>query len=586
MFFHPRGHTSFQVECPFSTADQLVLQVPQSVIEGDTVIMSCWGNEEEELDEMIYHKDGKNLMTFKKNSSFIIVNANSRSNGMYGCTVSGEDDIFWRRNSNVVEVRVQDLFLPPKLTARPPRLIEGSSVVLTCETQLHPQKLSTRLEFCFFKGNLGLEPCRESPELKIPAMWRKDSGSYRCLAKTQAFRVSKQSQEVIIQVQRIPVSGVFLEIWPPTGQVFEGENVVLVCTVTTGTGDIEFSWYKGKIKKGVVRASQNSQRVELQIVIKKYHAGEYYCAANNGFGLISSTRVYISVKAEFMQEEVKQKRSSLTSALSLPVPVSQPVLTLRTARTPAVEGDVMELLCQAQTGSPPILYLFYHNDAILGNSSSFSGREVSFNLSLTSRHSGNYSCEATNGRGAQQSNIVSINITGPPEDMLPFLAAGVTGGLLGFLAVAVLLYYVWFRRKSGTTPGSQEHTNFKSPVSAKELEPVYSSVNPDSEDVAGSQDVVYSQVWSIHQKQEGAGTSDFSLDSFYSLLSSVFSPFLPKTALFHSEVQPRTSARSTTNANGTIGKEVHVSGMCCVTHEQEPWAEPELACPHELGYDP
>lgn len=96
----------------------------------------------------------------------------------------------------------------------------------------------------------------------------------------------------------------------------------------------------------------------------------------------------------------------------LSVPVSHPVLTFRIPRVQAEVGDMVGLHCEALRGSPPILYQFYHEDIILGNSSAPSGGGASFNLSLTAEHSGNYSCEADNGQGAQRSEVVTLNFTG------------------------------------------------------------------------------------------------------------------------------------------------------------------------------
>lgn len=97
--------------------------------------------------------------------------------------------------------------------------------------------------------------------------------------------------------------------------------------------------------------------------------------------------------------------------------MSHPVLSLRTPRVQAVVGDVLEIHCESQRGSPPIRYQFYHEDVALGNCSSLSGGGTSFNLSLTIEHSGNYSCEADNGLGVQRSEAVSLNVRG--ELVLP-----------------------------------------------------------------------------------------------------------------------------------------------------------------------
>lgn len=100
------------------------------------------------------------------------------------------------------------------------------------------------------------------------------------------------------------------------------------------------------------------------------------------------------------------------SLLSLSVPVSRPVLILRAPKPDALVGNVVELFCEAQRGSPPILYHFYHENVSLGSSSAPFGGGVSFNHSLMAEHSGNYSCEANNGQGAQRSAVVTLNITG------------------------------------------------------------------------------------------------------------------------------------------------------------------------------
>ena len=114
---------------------------------------------------------------------------------------------------------------------------------------------------------------------------------------------------------------------------------------------------------------------------------------------------------EWGYESVTASETPSDSLLSLSVPVSRPVLTLRASGAQAVVGDVMELHCESRRGSPPILYRFYHEDVSLGSSSVPSGRAF-FNLSLTAEHSGNYSCEADNGLGVQLSDRVTLSVTG------------------------------------------------------------------------------------------------------------------------------------------------------------------------------
>uniref|UniRef100_A0A2K6URS0 Fc receptor like 2 n=1 Tax=Saimiri boliviensis boliviensis TaxID=39432 RepID=A0A2K6URS0_SAIBB len=124
---------------------------------------------------------------------------------------------------------------------------------------------------------------------------------------------------------------------------------------------------------------------------------------------------------------------------------------LQAPRPQAVVGDLLTLHCETQRGSSPILYWFYHENITLGNSSAPSGGGASFNISLTAEHSGNYSCEADNGLGAQRSHAVLISISGPDGYRRDVMTARVLGGLfgvLGSIAVALLLYCL-FHKISG-----------------------------------------------------------------------------------------------------------------------------------------
>nr|XP_025716408.1 Fc receptor-like protein 1 isoform X5 [Callorhinus ursinus] len=277
------------------------------------------------------------------------------------------------------------------LTARPSRPKEGSSMTLTCEAQAASWKPDAQPQFCFFRDSQALwQGWSSSPELQLPTVWREDSGSYWCEAKTSDLRVAR-SPRIQIQVQGVPVWNVSLETQPPGGQVQKGEKLVLVCLATQGTGDITFSWYKGALGLNLETKTQRSLAAKFEIpAVTESDTENYYCMADNGYGPSISELVSVTVRS----------------------PVSYPVLTLRAPGAQVFPGDVVELRCEAHSGSPPILYRFYHEDVTLGSSSAPSGGGVSFNLSLTTEHSGNYSCEADNGLGAQRSEAVPLNITG------------------------------------------------------------------------------------------------------------------------------------------------------------------------------
>nr|XP_003415000.1 Fc receptor-like protein 1 isoform X1 [Loxodonta africana] len=373
------------------------------------------------------------------------------------------------------------------LIASPTRPIEGSSMTLICKIYPAPQTAGVQLQFCFFSDvwNQRL-PCNTSPKLQIPKMWRENSGSYWCEAKPEKTRVIR-SQRFWIDVQRVRVSDVSLETQPPGGQVMEGKKLVLVCSVAKGTGNITFLWYKGAMGFKLGTKTLRSLTADFEILTaRESDAEQYYCAADNGYGPSLSGLVSITVR----------------------IPVSHPVLTLRATGAQAVVGDMVELHCEAQRGSPPILYRFYHEDIILGNSSAPSGGGASFNL--TAEHSGNYFCEADNGLGAQHSEAVLLNITVPTKDRRELLTIGVIEGLLGTLGptAVILLFCYWLKKKIGKrsardplrsppSPVPQDFTYVNSPTPAP-LQPVYENVN------VLSGDDVYSLVYCSQQERKPA----------------------------------------------------------------------------------
>ncbi|XP_012415298.1 Fc receptor-like protein 2 isoform X1 [Trichechus manatus latirostris] len=492
-------------------SDWPTLLAPSSVFEGDSIVLKCQVKQNRKIKTMSYYKDGRELFLSTYVSNFLIQRALFNDSGQYHCAISGQFIFSWKKTSEAVKIKVQELFPPPVLTVSPSQLTEGTPVTLTCETWLPPQRLDTELQFFFFREDQSLGPgWSRSPELQIPTIWSQDSGSYWCEAQTVTHRVKKQSLKSHIHVQRVPVANVSLETQPPGGQAIEGGKLVLFCSVSEGTGNITFSWHKDATETSLGNKTQHSLSAELEILaVRESDAGKYYCRADNGHRPIWS-EVNVTVR----------------------IPVSRPVLTLGLSGAQATVGDTVELHCEVRRGSPPILYWFYHEDVILGNSSASFGGGASFNLSLTSEHSENYSCEASNGLRAQRSHVVTLNVTGPDGYRRDLVIAKTLGGLfgvLGFVAVALLFYY-WYQKTSGGSsaynasrgpfsPGSQEST-YSSPLPAveelqlmyandetthpspltvtEELQPAYMNVG------AADTDVVYSQVWCTQQTEGSA----------------------------------------------------------------------------------
>ncbi|XP_078296837.1 Fc receptor-like protein 5 isoform X4 [Panthera onca] len=373
--------------------DWLVLQASHPAFERDKVVLRCRGKEEEDIMERTYYKNEEKIGS-SYNSNITVYPA-FNDDSTYRCTASGMYilGMSWTETSRPLKIQVQELFPSPVLTASPSWPIEGSPVTLTCETWLPPLTSHTRLQFCFFKEHRALGAgWSNSPELQIPTMWSEGAASYWCQARTVIPRILKTSPRSQIRVHRVPVSDVNLETQPPVGQLIEGEDLVLICSVAAGTGTVTFSWHREGSERSLGRKTQNALSAELRIAsVREQDAGRYYCAADNLDGPVLSKRIRITPR----------------------VPVSRPILTIRRPRSQAVEGDVVELYCGAWKGSPPILYRFYHEDNALGSSWVYNRGGASFKLPLSAEHSGKYACEADNGLGAWRSETVSLDVKVP-----------------------------------------------------------------------------------------------------------------------------------------------------------------------------
>ncbi|XP_052493536.1 Fc receptor-like protein 5 [Budorcas taxicolor] len=508
--------------------------------------------------------------------SFFLIAEHS---GNYYCTA---DNGFGPQRSETMSLSVTVPVSQPVLTLSPPgtRTLVGNEVRLQCEVQrgsspiwyqfFHEDVLLTKIEATSWRT--------KSYSFSVTA---EHSGNYYCTADNG---FGPQSSETINLSVIVPVSRPVLMLRAPRAQAVVGDVVQLHCEAQRGSPPILYQFYHEDVTLGS-SSSPSGGGASFNLVLKTEHSGNYFCEANNGQGVQRSYTVSLSVKVpvshpvltlrtprvqavvgdileihcetqrgsppiqyQFYRENVALGSCSSLSgggtsfnlslttehsgnysceadnglgvqrseavSLSVKVPVSRPVLTLRTARAQVVVGDVLELRCEAQRGSPPILYWFYHNNVTLETSTSHSGQGVSLNLSLTAAHSGTYSCEADNGLGPQRSEAVTLSVMGLTGSKSSLIATSVTGGLLSMMAIAAvaLLFYCWLLRKAGgkptfdtsrnpSAPDPQESTYYNVPGWI-ELQPVYSNVNPNRGEV------VYSEVWSVKKENKLTAASE------------------------------------------------------------------------------
>ncbi|XP_037587791.1 Fc receptor-like protein 5 isoform X2 [Cebus imitator] len=353
---------------------------------GDSVVLRC--RAKAEVTPNTIYKDDNVLAFLNKSSDFHIPRASLKDNGAYHCT--GHKGSCCPVSSNAVEIQVQELFSRPVLRASSFQPISGSQVTLTCETQLSLERPNAQLRFCFFRNDQTLgSGWGSSPNFRIAAMWSKDSGLYWCKAATVTHSIISDSLRSWIQVQ-MRMSLPVLTLSPKDVLNFEGTKVTLHCKTQGYSPDTLYRFYHEHVLLKY-KSAHFAEGASISFSLTEEHSGNYYCTANSGHGPQRSKAVRLSVT----------------------VPVSRPVLTFGSAEDLNFEGAKATLHCEAQRGSLPILYQFYHEDVILESRSAYYTRGVAIKFSLTAQHSGNYYCTADNGRGPQRSEAVKLFITVP-----------------------------------------------------------------------------------------------------------------------------------------------------------------------------
>ncbi|XP_077883980.1 Fc receptor-like protein 5 [Ictidomys tridecemlineatus] len=318
-------------------------------------------------------------------AEFKISMVTDRDAGDYYCNVNSSHKSF---TSRTVTIKPRKAAVSrPVLTLSPPnnRVREGTWVTLHCEVQ----RGSPPILFKFYHESvsLGRSSTRSTGRASLGiSLTTKHSGNYYCTADNG---YGPQRSEAVSLSVATAVSRPVLTLSPAENWLLEGTRVTLHCEVQRGSPPILYKFYHESVSLGS-SSTPSTGRASLGISLTTKHSGNYYCTADNGYGPQRSAAVRLSVL----------------------VPVSRPVFTLKNPSIQPVVGDMVELHCEALGGSPPILYQFYLEDVTLGNSSVPSGGGASFNLSLTAEHSGNYSCEADNGQGAQRSEVVALFIPG------------------------------------------------------------------------------------------------------------------------------------------------------------------------------
>ncbi|XP_066062588.1 Fc receptor-like protein 2 [Chamaea fasciata] len=350
------------------------------------------------------------------------------SSGSYECDRPG--------SGRSLPVRVLNDWLVLQVPARP--LLEGDTVTLRCRS--YQDKSLTNVHF--FREGKDLGGPHDRTELSLSPLHLHHSGRYRCRGRVGAVVPEwMESQLVTVTVRRVPVSGVFVSVRPPGGQVALGDRLVLSCAVAMGTGPRSFTWHRG----GSGTQLGIGPRLELRHVGDN-DSGQYQCRVSDGDSTAESVPLNVTVL----------------------VPVANATITLGPLSHQVQAGDSVTLRCAVQVGSAPVNFTWLHNGQEVAQGPVLVIEEVNVG------HSGTYQCEATNQLGQDGHRVfralspeLALEVT--PGTPWVTVTAGVSGSLFLLLLLGVIMAWHWWHRIATRKKQERAHPQPLAPPEEEEV---------------------------------------------------------------------------------------------------------------------
>ncbi|KAK2817450.1 hypothetical protein Q5P01_025641 [Channa striata] len=266
-------------------------------------------------------------------------------------------------------------------------IVEGSSVTLTCSSDSNPAA-----EYTWYKRTgSGLEFICDKPQFVFHSIQSSDTGQYYCEAENNLGR--RTSEDIFINVEYPPkVPSVSVS---PSAEIAEGSSVTLSCSSDSNPAP-KYTWYKKNSK--VQTLTKEPQLVFRSI--QSSDSGQYYCTAENELGRKTSEDISIDVK-------YPPKVPSVSVSPSAEI----------------VEGRSVTLTCSSDS-NPAATYTWYKENE---DSPKASGQIFTIN-DIRPEHSGNYSCEAQNTLGRQNSTLCLVVVADPSN--VPSVSVSPSGDIV------------------------------------------------------------------------------------------------------------------------------------------------------------
>ncbi|KAI4879464.1 hypothetical protein NFI96_014534 [Prochilodus magdalenae] len=218
--------------------------------------------------------------------------ASTHTNGNYTCNAQAK---------MIIKVSQPRIYTAKVLVSRP--LIEVvKQVVLSRPFQIrcHSENGSFPITYTLIRNDKTLNRSLATDPHVQPTFFaiinsEREIHEFRCEAQNSQHVPPLRSEALSAPVI-VPVGKPLLTVLPTPGEVTEGENVTLICSISRGTPPVSFIWYHVDrlLKSNTVSANFSTHTLQT---VSSENSGSYYCeAVNNGNERDQSNRVTFTVR--------------------------------------------------------------------------------------------------------------------------------------------------------------------------------------------------------------------------------------------------------------------------------------------------
>ncbi|KAM9346028.1 platelet endothelial cell adhesion molecule [Symphorus nematophorus] len=262
---------------------------PIDLFEGDRFKLTCsvfiYVPERINNDTMQYsiYKDNVKV----SNSKTYITVAHPSKNGNYTCKVQAASlSHNFIKESQTFAVKAKVPVSKPVLSVVGGTLVLGKRFQLLCHSDIGTLPITYTL---FGPNKLAdfrrVSQPGEQAIFNSSAIYKHlDLNSFLCHAKNSQHKTTMTDPGLLLHSTNViePVSKPVLSVFPGMGDISEGQDMTLVCSVQRGTPPITFTWYRTDREDSVI--TQDSKKLEGSYKIHNVrgeHRGDYYCVSTN-----------------------------------------------------------------------------------------------------------------------------------------------------------------------------------------------------------------------------------------------------------------------------------------------------------------